>query len=140
MKGVITCFIMALALSVIGYQMYEWGKMRDHKELRYAVMIDTSATHSSHKGMHYWNTRGIFRDKLTGKVFGDSINDSLYRQFLRDGGKPIEVSWPYSIDKIEQTSIGIFAMMGAWILWLCSLLSIIVGVMFKLEDKNAAEK
>lgn len=136
MKGMITCFILSFVLVVGGWFMYDWGQMRDHKETRYATMIDTEATHSTHKGMHYWNTRGIFRDKLTGKVFGDSIGDSLYRQFLRDGNKPIEVSWPYSIDKVEQTSIGIFAMMGAWILWLCSVISIIVGVMFKLEDKK----
>lgn len=136
MKGMITCFILSFVLASGGWFMYDWGEMRDHKETRYATMIDTEATHSTIKGINYWNTRGIFRDKLTGKVFGDSIGDSLYRQFLRDGNKPIEVSWPYSIDKVEQTSIGIFAMMGGWILWLFSVISIIAGVMFKLEEKK----
>lgn len=136
MKAIIAFFLLSVVLAVSGWFMYDWGKMRDHKELRYATMIDTEATHSTIKGIQYWNTRGIFRDKLTGKVFGDNIGDSLYRQFLRDGNKPIEVSWPYSVDKVEQTSIGIFAMMCAWILWLCSLISIMVGILFKLGEKK----
>jgi len=106
----------AIVLFSLGCWVWNWAGIRNHEEMRDAVMIDTRSDMSSHKGTKHFNTVGIFRDKLTGKVFGDSINDSLYRQFERDG-KPIECRWPYSIDKVEQTSIGFFALMLAFFLW-----------------------
>lgn len=112
--------VLSFVIALLAYLPYDYGKMRTHKETRYATMIDTYATHSNHKGSHSYNVRGLFRDKITGNVFGDSINDSLYRQFERDGNKPIEVSWPYDIDKVEQTSIGIFALLLSWLMWVLS--------------------
>lgn len=88
--------------------MLQEGIHREEKVMRNARMIDTSAQHSQSKGQHYYNTYGYFVDQETGLRFGDSINDSLYRQFERDGNKPIEVSWKYSIDRREQTSVGTF--------------------------------
>jgi hypothetical protein len=84
------------------------GQHRNEKVMRYARMIDTEAQHTQHKSSHYYNTYGYFIDRETGLHFSDSIGDSLYRQFERDGNKPIEVLWPYSIDKREHTSIGFF--------------------------------
>jgi hypothetical protein len=128
---------LGIILACLAFLPYNYGEMRTHKETRYATMIDTYATHSSHKGNHSYNVRGLFRDKLTGKVFGDSINDSLYRQFERDGNKPIEVSWPYDIDKMEQTSIGIFAIILGELMWFFSALLIIFGVvLFFLKDEK----
>lgn len=101
----------------LGCWLWNWAGVRNQVEMRDAVMIDTRSDVSSHKGNKSYNTVGIFRDKLTGKVFGDSINDSLYRQFERDG-KPIECRCPYSIDKVEQSSIGFFALILAFYLWL----------------------
>jgi len=106
-----------IVLFSLGCWVWNWAGIRNHEEMRDAVMIDTRSDMSSHKGTKHFNTVGIFRDKLTGKVFGDSINDSLYRQFERDG-KPIECRWPYSIDKVEQTSIGFFALLLAFFLWI----------------------
>lgn len=128
---------LGLILACLAFLPYDYGKIRTQKETRYATMIDTYATHSSHKGNHSYNVRGLFRDKLTGDVFGDSINDSLYRQFERDGNKPIEVSWPYDIDKMEQTSIGIFAIILGELMWFFSILLIIFGtVLFFIKDET----
>jgi 4-amino-4-deoxy-L-arabinose transferase-like glycosyltransferase len=90
------------------WSMLQEGVRRDEKVMRNARMIDTSAQHTQSKGNHYYNTYGYFVDQETGLRFSDSINDSLYRQFERDGNKPIEVSWKYSIDKREQTSVALF--------------------------------
>lgn len=130
--------LLGVTLASLAFLPHNYGEMRTHKEIRYATMIDTSAERGSIRGMSYYNTYGIFRDKLTGKVFGDSINDSLYRQFERDGNKQIEVSWPYDIDKMEQTSIGIFAIILGELMWLFSALLIIfgVGLFFFKEDSK----
>lgn len=128
---------LGIILACLAFIPYDYGQMRTHKETRYATMIDTYATHSSHKGNHTYNVRGLFRDKLTGKVFGDSINDSLYRQFERDGNRPIEVSWPYDIDQMEQTSIGIFAIILGQLMWFFSALLVIFGAgLFFIKDEN----
>lgn len=70
-------------------------------------MVDTSASMSEVKSHVYYNTYGYFRDSETNDFFRASINDSLYREFARDG-KHIPVSWAYSIDDREQTSKGLF--------------------------------
>jgi nitrogen fixation-related uncharacterized protein len=119
MKTWTKIILLSLTLSLIGLWVFDWAQYRNREEMREALMIDTRADMSSHKGNKSYNTVGIFRDKLTGKVFGDSINDSLYRQFEKDG-KPIECKWPYSIDKVEQTSIGVFALIGSFLLWAIS--------------------
>ena len=129
--------VLGIILAFLAFLPYDYAKMRTHKETRYATMIDTYATHSSHKGSHSYNVRGLFRDKLTGNVFGDSINDSLYRQFEHDGNKPVEVSWPYDIDKMEQTSIGVFAILLSWIMWGASVLLVIFGAgLFFIKDET----
>lgn len=128
---------LGIILACLAFIPYDYGQMRTHKETRYATMIDTSATYSNYKGNHSYNVRGLFRDKLTGNVFGDSINDSLYRQFERDGNRPIEVSWPYDIDKMEQTSIGIFAIILGQLMWFFAALLVIFGiVLFFIKDKE----
>lgn len=131
-------FIIASLLLGLSYFPYDYGKMRTHKETRYALMIDTSATYSNYKGNRSYNTQGLFRDKLTGNVFGDSINDSLYRQFERNGNKPIEVSWPYDLDKMEQTSVGIFALLLSNLMWFFAFISFVIGlvaIFYKDEKK-----
>lgn len=130
--------LLGVTLVSLAFLPYNYGEMRTHKEVRYATMIDTSADRGSIRGMSYYNTYGIFRDKVTGKIFGDSINDSLYRQFEHNGNKPIEVSWPYDLDKMEQTSIGIFAILFSYIMWVAGAIHIIFGVasyLFKEEKE-----
>lgn len=100
----------AVAASVFysGWVLSMRGIERTEGVMRYARMIDTEANHSVSKGHHTYNTRGYFVDRETGLRFGDSIGDSLYRQFAEGGNQGIEVSWHYSIDKREQTSKGTF--------------------------------
>ena len=128
--------VLSIVVAFTAYLFYDWGAMRNHKEVRYATMIDTYSNAGHTKSGYYYNTNGLFRDKLTGKVFGDSINDSLYRQFEKGGNKGIEVSWPYSIDKYEQTSIGFFSMMLAWLMWGAALVMFVVSVMLVYESKG----
>lgn len=110
----------SLFLTISAFIPWNWGAQRDHKETRYASMIDTFSNAGHAKSGYYFNTNGLFRDEITGKVFSDSINDSLYRQFERDGNQPIRVSWPYSLDKMEGTSIGFFARGLAVLMWVAS--------------------
>ena len=88
------------------------------KEMRHATMIDTSASH----GKHSYHTRGLFRDKETGAIFGDSIGDRLYRDFEKGGNQPIEVSWKYSREKRDQHSYGAFGFLAC--------LTIVIGYGF----------
>lgn len=118
-------FIASLALAYGNVKLNQYADYRTDRVLRYAKMVDTSAEHSQVKGNHYYNTYGTFIDKETGLRFTDSIGDSLYRQFAEGGNKPIEVSWPYSIDKRERTGIGtfygLFVFFG-WVIFVFGLL------------------
>jgi len=109
MKKEIIIAAVSVAIAYGSCLLSDYGDMRNHKTMRDAKMVDTGAQHSSSKGNHSYNVYGYFIDKQTGLHFTDSIGDSLYRQFERDGNKAIDVRWKYSIDKVEQTSIGIFA-------------------------------
>lgn len=113
MRKEITILVASVALAYGSAMLSKYGDMRNHKTMRDARMVDTGAQHSSSKGNHTYNVYGYFIDKQTGLHFTDSIGDSLYRQFERDGNKAIDVRWKYSIDKVEQTSIGIFAQLFA---------------------------
>lgn len=111
MRQRIKAWAIIVGVALLGWgsvELYKVGQQREEKVMRSARMIDTNAQHSQVKAQHYYNTYGYFVDKETGLKFSDSIGDSLYRQFEREGNKPIEVLWPYSIDKREQTSIGFF--------------------------------
>lgn len=113
-KEIIIASISA-ALMFGSIELYQYGEMRMHKTMRDATMVDTGARHSSSKGNYSYNVYGYFIDKQTGLHFTDSIGDSLYRQFERDGNKAIAVKWQYDIDKVEQTSRGIFAKLFSFI-------------------------
>ena len=132
MKTWTKIILLSLTLSLIGLWVFDWAQYRNREEMREALMIDTRSDMSSHKGNKSYNTVGIFRDKQTGNIFGDSINDSLYRQFAKDG-KPIECEWPYSIDKMEQTSIGVFAAILAFLLW---MISASIPIVYYLEIRG----
>lgn len=118
-KKSIIIFSTLLVLCVLGmwgsYEMRQFGEYRSHKETRHARMIDVFDRHGHVKGHDYYHTYGYFVDRETGKHFNDSITEITFNQFKRDGNKGIETSWPYSIDKIEQTSIGDFALMGSFL-------------------------
>lgn len=112
LRGAIIVIASLILLFLMGLTSYNSGSERNEKVVRYARMIDTSYSVGVTKhGSHYSNIRGYFVDKETGLRFGDSIGDSLYRQFEKGGNQPIEVSWPYSVDDREQTSIGFFMML-----------------------------
>lgn len=120
-RRVVLCLVVFALCSAAGCAaslLYKEGQRRNENVLRYARMIDTSADHYRHKGNEYFNTYGYFVDRETGLHFTDDINDSLYRQFERGGNKGIEVSWHYSVDKREQTSIGFFYIMLAQLIYL----------------------
>lgn len=121
--GVVLIGLLALAYGNV--RLHQIAEHRSERVLRYARMVDTSAEHSQVQVHHYYNTYGIFVDRETGLRFRDDIGDSLYRQFAEGGNKPIEVSWPYSIDKREQTSKGVvyssMAVVG-WVIFVVGLL------------------
>lgn len=126
--GMVTAALMALLLA--GLASYQYGSERSEKVVRYARMIDTSHSVGVTKhGSHYSNIRGYFVDKETGLRFGDSIGDSLYRQFEKGGNQPIEVSWPYSVDDREQTSIGFFMMLFG-ILAVCYSSAMLIRILY----------
>jgi len=112
------CLVVILGIGYAAAMLYKEGQRRDENVMRYARMIDTSAEHRKYKGTEYFNTYGYFVDRETGLHFTDDIGDSLYRQFARDGNKAIEVSWRYSVDKREQTSLGIFYIIFAGLIYL----------------------
>lgn len=118
-KKSILIFSTLLVLCVLGvwgsYELRQFGEYRSHKETRHARMIDVFDRHSHVKGQDYYHTYGYFVDRETGKHFTDIISEITFKQFKRDGNKAIETSWPYSIDKIEQTSIGQFASVGGFL-------------------------
>ncbi|WYW01715.1 hypothetical protein Voja6_00083 [Pseudomonas phage vB_PpuM-Voja-6] len=103
---------LVVVLLISGYYMFKVGQHRSEEVMRYASMVDTSADSARHKSNYSYNTSGYFRDEETNAFFRDDISDKLYREFEAGGNKPIRVSWHYSIDKREQTSIGVFYMMG----------------------------
>ncbi|WYW02433.1 hypothetical protein Lauda_00082 [Pseudomonas phage vB_PpuM-Lauda] len=109
-SSLLTSLMVIMIIS--GYYMFTVGQHRSEKVMRYASMVDTSADSSRHKSNYSYNTSGYFRDEETNAFFRDDISDRLYRQFEAGGNKPIRMSWPYSIDKREQTSSGVFYMMG----------------------------
>lgn len=125
--------LISVVLTCFAAWSFYWADIRNHEEMRDAVMIDTRSDSSTSKGHTSYNTVGIFRDKLTGKVFGSSINDSLYRSFERGNNAPIDCRWAYSIDKVEQTSIGVFAFLWAVVL---SLFAVALPVMAYFDQRS----
>ncbi|WYW02671.1 hypothetical protein Peetri_00083 [Pseudomonas phage vB_PpuM-Peetri] len=120
---------LVLVLIISGYYMFTVGQHRDEKVMRYALMVDTSADSSYHKSNYSYNTSGYYVDEETKLYFRDDISDKLYRQFEAGGNKPIRMSWPYSIDKREQTSIGFFYIMGGVMLEAIAIILLIHLVM-----------
>jgi hypothetical protein len=134
-------FVVALALSTWGcVALYQQGQYRDEKVMRSARMIDTNAIHTQHKSNHYYNTNGYFVDHETGLRFSDRIGDGLYRQFERGGNKPIEVTWPYSIDQREQSSWGVmFKLFGIIGLLFCTIFAglLIAREIFRFKEQRS---
>lgn len=133
--GTFMLFVL-LGLSYGNVKLGQLGDYRTEKVMRYARMIDTGATHSQVKVYHHYNTYGVFVDRETGKRFTDHIGDSLYRQFERGGNKPIEVSWPYSIDMREQTSIGVVYDLCNIFGWLAIVAALLFTGVFTFREKK----
>lgn len=103
-------FIACLVAIYCSYRLHAYGEYRTHKETRHARMIDVFDRHSHVKGHDYYYTYGYFVDRESGNHFTDGITEITFKSFKNNGNKGIETSWPYSIDKIEQTSKGDFAL------------------------------
>lgn len=103
-------FIACLALMYGSYRLHDYGEYRTQKETRHARMIDVFDRHSHYKGSDYYYTYGYFVDRESGNHFTDDITEITFNSFKNNGNKGIETSWPYSIDKTEQTSKGEFAL------------------------------
>lgn len=111
--------LIIFAICVIGIfgsaKLHSYGEYRTHKETRHARMIDVFDQYSESKGHKYYYTYGYFVDRETGNHFTDYITEITFKQFKKDGNKGIETSWPYSIDKTENTSKGSFSLLMAFL-------------------------
>lgn len=110
-----TLLVFCLFFMFGSYFLYDHGKQRTHKETRHARMIDVFDKQSHYKGHDYYYTYGYFVDRDTGNHFTDDITEITFNSFKRNGNKGIETSWPYSIDKMEQTSKGEFSVIFGFI-------------------------
>lgn len=108
-------FVACLACIYGFYRLHDYGEYRTHKETRHARMIDVFDRHSHSKGHDYYYTYGYFVDRESGNHFTDQITEITFKSFKNNGNKGIETSWPYSIDKTEQTSKGDFALIFGFI-------------------------
>ena len=108
-------FLASIAFIYGSYRLHDYGEYRTHKETRHARMIDVFDRHSHSKGHEYYYTYGYFVDRESGNHFTDQITEITFKSFKNNGNKGIETSWPYSIDKTEQTSKGDFAFIFGFI-------------------------
>lgn len=108
-------FVVCLACMYGSYRLHAYGEYRTHKETRHARMIDVFDRHSHVKGHDYYYTYGYFVDRDSGNHFTDGITEITFKSFKNNGNKGVETSWPYSIDKMEQTSKGQFSLIFGFI-------------------------
>lgn len=104
-----TLLVVCLAGIYGFYTMYDYGKNRTHKETRHARMIDVFDRHSHYKGHDYYYTYGYFIDYKSGAHFVSPVTELTFKTFKKDDNKPVETSWAYSLDEMEQTSKGMVA-------------------------------
>ena len=106
--------VITLVVGAGSYWLYSWGTYRDNKEMRDILMVDTEARMTQHKSNVYYNTKGLMHDVKTGNLFYDDIDDKLYVQYAKDH-KNIELRYPVSVDQLNQTSIGVFAIILSFV-------------------------
>lgn len=123
---VVIAYVVLTGLMIAGsYWLISVGDYRTEKTVRNARMIDTNSKNYNHKGVSYTEFSGYFVDQQTGNKFFSRISEPLYNQFEKGGNKPIETSWPLSIDDIEENSTGLFHKL---IGWCCMVISVISGL------------
>lgn len=97
------------------YRLYDYGANRTHSETRHARMIGVFDNEEDYKGQHYYYTYGNFLDYKSGQYFVAPITVLTFNSFKKDGNKPIETSWVYSIDEMERTVKGGLAQMAGFV-------------------------
>lgn len=109
--------------------------------MREATMIDTHSTVYHSRSITTVEAFGLFVDKETGLKFYDNIGDSLYRQFERDGNKPIEVKWRYTDAKRGGESKGRLTTLTilSFITWLVLLVTFICLVCTTIDALRGAK-